>query len=109
MLGELFVKLAFSSEFEHEEDAFLVVEVTIQTENIRVPQILLYFNLTACLFLDLGLDDFGFIETFKSKDVLRFAFRADHIDPPKFAFSERSTNVKAGKVPFTCRARPVTA
>jgi hypothetical protein len=32
VLRELLVKLALASKFEHEEDALLVVEVTIETE-----------------------------------------------------------------------------
>ena len=70
-------------------------------------KILLDFDLAAGLFLDLGLDDFGFVETFESEDVFWFAFGADHVYTSKFAFPKGAADVKTGEVPFTGWTCPV--
>lgn len=51
-------------------------------------------NLPADLFLDFGLDDFGFVETLQSEDVLWSLLGADHVDPAKLALSKRAADVK---------------
>ena len=53
------IKLALASEFEHEKDALFVVEVTVEAEDIWMPEVLLDFNLAADLLLHSGLDDLG--------------------------------------------------
>lgn len=79
------------------------MKIPIQTEDIRVSKILLDLYLTTDLLLDAGLDDFGFVQTFKGKDVFGLALGADHVNATKLALTERSTDVKGRKIPFTGR------
>jgi len=94
MLGELLVELALAGELEHEKDAFLIMEVTVQSEYVGMPKVLLNFNFTSNLFLDARLDDFGFVQAFEGEDVLWLAFSADHVHAPEFSLSQRATDLE---------------
>lgn len=100
ILDELLIQLSLSCELEHEEDTLLVVEVAVEAENVWVTEVLLDLNLATNLLFDTGLNNFGFIETFESQDVARRAFRADHVDTAEFAFTERTTDIEVGEMPF---------
>jgi hypothetical protein len=119
LFGQLLVQLALARKLEHQEDTFCVVEISIQPKYVRVPrvqvscpgddlhtqthspQVLLDFNLTTDLLLDLALDDFRLVETLESNNVLRRAFCSDHVDPTEFSFTQGSTHVKVGQMPLT--------
>lgn len=94
MFAELFVELSLASEFKHKKYTFLVMEISIETENIWMAEVLLDFNFTSDLFLDFGLNDLRFVEGFQGKNVVRLALRADHIDATEFAFTKWSAHVE---------------
>lgn len=74
---ELLVELSFGRKFEHEEDTFTVVEITIKTQDIGVstaklvrvllqssqnaPQILLDFDFSSYLLFHATLNDLAFV------------------------------------------------
>jgi len=95
MFAELFVKLSLASEFKHKKYTFLVMEISIETENIWMAEVLLDFNFASDLLLDFGLNDLRFVESFQGKNVMRLALGAYHIDAAKFAFTEWSAHVEA--------------
>jgi len=97
---QLPVELSLSSELDHEEDAFLVVEVAIQPQDIRVAKVCLDFNFPADLLLDSGFDDFGLVEGLESDDVLGLGLGTDHVDSSEPALAERTTNVEVVQRPF---------
>ena len=66
-----------------------------------MPEVLLDFDLATDLLLHSGLDDLRLVETLEGEDVFWLDFRADHVNPTKFAFAERAADVKVGKVPFS--------
>ena len=103
-LCELLVKLALARKFEHEKDALFVVEVTVEAEDIWMPEVLLDFNLPTDLLLHSGLDDLRLVEAFESEDVFWLDLGADHVNSTKFAFAERAANVKVGEMPFSSGA-----
>ena len=100
VLGELLVELAFRGELEHEEDALLVVEVAVQPEHVRVPQVLLNLDLAPDLLLHLVLDDLRLVQALEREDVLGLDLRPHHVHPPKLALPQRTPNVKVGQPPF---------
>lgn len=100
MLGELLVQLALPRKLEHEEYPLLVVKVTVQTQDVRVSQVLLDLDLAPDLLLDARLHDLGFVETFERKDVLRLAFGPHHVHSSKLALAKWPANVKIGQTPF---------
>ena len=106
VFSQLFVKFTLASKLQHEENAFLVVKVTVKSKNMWVSQVLLDFNFSSDLFLDAGLDDFGFVEAFESEDVFWFGFGTDHVDSPEFTLAERSTDVEVGEMPLAGWAVP---
>jgi hypothetical protein len=65
-----------------------------------VSEILLDFDLAAGLFLDFGLDDFGFVKTLEGENIFGFGFGADHVYTAEFALSKGPANVKTREVPF---------
>ena len=102
-LVELLIQLALAGEFDHEENPLLVVEIAIQPENIRVPQVLLDLNLAADLFLDTLLHDFRLVQALEGQDVPWLALRAHHVDAPKPAFTKWPPNIEVIQVPLLCR------
>ena len=106
VLCELLVELALAGKFEHEKDALFVVEITVQAKDVRVSEVLLDFDFTTDLLLHSGLDDLGLVETFESEDIIWFDLGANHVDAAKFAFAQRSANIKVGKMPFSCGTSP---
>lgn len=100
VLAQLLVELAFARKLEHEKDPLLVVEVAVQSEHIRVSQVLLYLDLPPDLFLHPGLDDLGFVQRLEREDVSRFALGSDHVHSAEFTFSQRTAHVKLVQAPF---------
>ena len=107
ILRELLIHLTFSSELEHEEDAVLVVKVTVETKDVRVPEVLLNFDFASDLFLDPRFDNFLFVEAFEGKNIMGFDLRPNHIDVTEPAFSERTTDVEIVQMPVARWAFPV--
>ena len=105
VLCELLVKLALAGKFEHEKDALFVMEVTVEAEDVWVPEILLDFDLATDLLLYSGLDDLGLVETLEGENVVWLDLGANHINTAKLAFAQRATDVKVGEVPFARGAR----
>lgn len=101
VLHELFVHLTLASEFKHEEDAVLVVKITVETKDIGVPKVLLNLDFTTDLFLNPRFHNLLLVETLEGEDVVGFGLRPNHIDVPKPAFPQRTTYVKVIKVPVT--------
>jgi hypothetical protein len=101
MLAKLFVKFTFACKLKHQEDAFLVVEVPIKTEYIWVSQVLLNFDFAADLLLDIGMNNFRFVEGLESEDVPWFALCADHIDTTEFTLAEWTSHVEVMEAPFS--------
>lgn len=60
----MFVELAFAREFEDEEDAFRVVEVAVEAQDVWVCEVGLDLDLTPDLFLDFAILEFGFVQDF---------------------------------------------
>ena len=106
VLCELLVELALAGKFEHEKDALFVVEITVEAEDVRVSQVLLDFDLTTDLLFHSGLDDLGLVETLESEDIFWLNLGANHVDTAKFAFAQRSANVKVSKMPLSCGTSP---
>ena len=63
-------------------------------------KVLLDFYFSTDLLLDARLDDFGFVQALKRKDVVRLDFGADHVYTTELALPKRATNVKRGQGPF---------
>jgi len=99
ILHELLVHLTLSGEFKHEEDAVLVVEVAIETEDVGVPQVLLDLDFASDLFLDPRLYNFLLVETLEGKNIVWFDLCPNHVNVPKPAFTQRTTDVKIIQVP----------
>ena len=106
VLCELLVELALAGKFEHEKDALFVVEITVEAEDVRVPEVLLDFDFTTDLLLHSGLDDLRLVETLESEDIFWLDLGANHVDAAKFAFAQRPTNIKVGKMPLSCGTSP---
>ena len=106
VLCELLVELALAGKFEHEKDALFVVEIPVQTEDVRVSEVLLDFDFTTDLLFHSRLDDLRLVETFEGEDIFRLDLGANHVDATKFAFAQRPANVKVGKMPFSCGTSP---
>jgi hypothetical protein len=106
VLHELLVHLALASEFKHEKDAVLVVEVPVETKDVGVSKVLLDFDFASNLFLNSRFYDLLLVETLEGEDVMGFGLCPNHINVPEPAFSQRSTNVEIIKVPVTGRMLP---
>ncbi len=106
VLCELLVKLALAGKFEHEKDALFVMEVSVEAEDVWMPEVLLDFDLATDLLLYSGLHDLGFVEALEGEDVFWLDLGADHVDAAKFAFAQRTADIKVGKVPFSRGACP---
>lgn len=104
MFAQLFIKLAFAGELQHQEYTLLVMKVAVQSKDIWVSQILLDFDLAADLLLDSGFNDFRFVEAFESEDVFGFAFGSDHIDSAKLTLAEWAANIERVETPFASGA-----
>lgn len=87
MLHELLVKLALARELQHEEDTFLVMEVSVQSEDVWVSQVLLDLNLATNLLFDARLDNLGFVEALEADDVMRFRLGAHHVHMAELALA----------------------
>ena len=107
VLHELFVHLTLSGKFKHEEDAALVVEVTVETKDVGVPQVLLDLDFASDLFLNPRLYNLLLVETLEGKDIVGFDLCPNHVNVPKPAFTQRTTNVKVIQVPIAGRPFPV--
>ena len=105
VLCELLVKLALAGKFEHEKDALFVVEVTVEAEDVWMPEVLLDFDLTTDLLLDSRLDNLGLVETLEGEDVIWLDLGANHVNAAEFAFAQGAADVKVGEVPFSRGAR----
>ena len=101
VLHELLVHLTLAGKFKHEEDAVLVVEVAIETEDVGVSKVLLDFDFASDLFLNPRLDNLLLVKTLEGKDIVRFGLCPNHVNVPKPAFTQRTTNVKVIQVPIT--------
>lgn len=107
ILHELLVHLTLSSEFNHEEDAVLVVEIAVETKDVGVSQVLLDLDFASDLFLNPGLYNFLLVETLEGKDVVGLGLCPNHVDVPKPAFTQRTTDVKVIQVPIAGWPFPV--
>ena len=96
VLRELLVELTLAGKLEHEEDALLVVEVTVKAENMWVSEVLLDLDLATDLLLYSRLDDLGLVETLEGEDVLWLDLGANHVDTTEFTFSQRPADIKVG-------------
>ena len=105
VLCELLVKLALAGKFKHEKDALFVVEVTVEAEDVWMPEVLLDFDLTTDLLLDSRLDNLGLVETLEGEDVIWLDLGANHVNATEFAFAQGAADVKVGEVPFSRGAR----
>jgi hypothetical protein len=107
VLHELLVHLALTGEFEHEEDAVLVVEVAVETEDVGVPEVLLDLDFASDLFFDPGLYNLFLVEALEGEDVVGFDLCPNHVNVSESAFTERTANVKVIQVPVASRPVPV--
>lgn len=100
MLRELAIQLPLPRELQHQKDAFLIMEVSVQPQHVRMAQVLLDLDFPADLLFDARGDDLGFVEAFEGEDVVGGGFGAHHVDPTEFAFAQGPTDVEVGEVPF---------
>lgn len=87
-LGELLVQFSLRGKLKHQEDTLLVVEEAIESEDIRMAEVLLNFDLPTDLFLHLILDDLRLVLALESKDEARLDLRADHVHSSELALAE---------------------
>ena len=88
------VKLASPREFQHQEDPPLIMEVAMQPQDVRMPQIHLNLDLAPQLLFHLVLHEFVLVHAFERNDV-SFTWTAlgtDHVDSTKLAFAERAAH-----------------
>jgi len=107
VLHELLVHLTLSGEFKHEKDAVLVVEVAVETKDVGMSQVLLDLDFASDLFLNPRLYNFLLVETLEGKDIVGFDLCPNHVDVPKPAFTQRTTDVKVIQVPIAGWPFPV--
>ena len=107
ILHELLVHLTLAGEFKHEEDAVLVVEVAIETKDVGVSKVLLDLDFASDLFLNPGLYNLLLVETLEGKNIVRFDLCPNHVNVPKPAFTQRTTDVKVIQVPVAGWPFPV--
>jgi len=107
ILHELFVHLTLSSEFKHEEDAVLVMEVAIETKDVGVPKVLLDLDFASDLFLNPGLYNLLLVEALEGEDIVGFDLCPNHVNVPEPAFTQWTTNVKVIQVPIASWSFPV--
>ena len=100
VLGELLVHLTLSSEFKHEEDAVLVMEVAVETKDVGVSQVLLDLYFASDLLLNPRLYNLLLVETLEGKDIVGFDLCPNHVNVPKPAFTQRTTDIKIIEVPI---------
>ena len=86
-LCELLVELALAGKLEHQENTFLVVEVTVETQYIGVSKVLLDLDLATDLLLHAGLHDLRLVETLEGEDIFGLDFGANHVDPAEFTLA----------------------
>ena len=98
----MLIELTLAGEFENQEDALAVVEVTEKTENVGVGKIRLNLDLSADLFLDLSLLELDLVEYLERADEATRAFPRQ-VDSSELAFTERLSNLKHAEVELSRR------
>ena len=106
VLHKLLVHLALASKFKHEEDAILVVEVSVETKDVGMSKVLLDLDFASDLFLNPGLYNLLLVEAFEGEDIVGFDLGPNHVNVPESAFTQRATNVKVVQVPVAGRPLP---
>ena len=96
--SKVLVKLPFPSELEDEEDSLAVVEVTIESENVWVPQITVNLNLSPHLFLHFSLLQFALVEDLESADETRGSLLGQ-INSPKLSLAQGLSDLEHSQVP----------
>lgn len=106
VLAQLLVNFTHAGEFKHQEYSPFVVEVAVHSKHVWMTQVLLDLDLATDLLLASTISDFFLVETFESKDEMRFLFRPDHVYTTEFTLAKRSTDVEVTKIPFASGVGP---
>jgi hypothetical protein len=99
LFPEVFVQLTFTSKFEDQKDPLAVMEMTVQAQHIRMPQVALYLNLSPDLLLDASLLQFRFVENLERADETRRPLFSQ-VDSPKFPLAKGLSNLEHPKLQF---------
>ena len=97
--AKMFVEFSLGGELENQEDAFCVVEVTEQLQNVGMGEVGLNFNLSSDLLFNFSLLDLRLVKHFESADETRGALFGK-VNTTKLALSERLSNFKHAKMPL---------
>ena len=92
-------KLTTSCVFEDEVDSGVVVEVSVHSDDVWMPELGLDLNLTAELVLNGGFLELGLVENLETDDELRLLLPCK-VDASKLSGSEWSTNLEVVKAPL---------
>jgi hypothetical protein len=101
-LSKMFVQLSLPCELEDKEDSLAVVEVTVQTEDVRMAEVGLDFDLAAELLLDFTLLELGLVEDFQGTDKSGGSFFGE-VHSPELALSEGFADFEHTQVEFLRR------
>lgn len=92
-------ELTTSCVFENKVDSGVVVEVSVHSDDVGMPELGLDLNLTAELVLNGGFLELGLVENLETDDELGFLLPCK-VDASKLSGSEWSTNLEVVKAPL---------
>jgi len=84
---EMLIQLSLAGEFQDQEDAFGIVKVPVELEDVGMAQVGLDLDLTTDLFLyAAAVLELGFVQDFEGADEVGGAF-AGEVDTAEFALA----------------------
>mmetsp|Transcript_19211 Transcript_19211/g.42037 ORF Transcript_19211/g.42037 Transcript_19211/m.42037 type:complete len:275 (-) Transcript_19211:155-979(-) len=95
---QLLIKLPTGSVLQDKVDAVLVVEITVETQDVRVPEVRLDLNLATQLMLDVTLLQLGLEKNLESHDVLALLLTSE-VNVAELPPSQRLAYVKVHEAP----------
>ena len=83
------------------------MEVAVETKDVGVSKVLLDLDFASNLFLNPGLHNLLLVEALEGEDIVGFDLCPNHVNVPKSAFTQRTTDVKVIQVPVASWSVPV--
>lgn len=97
LLAKVFVQLTTASELEDQENSLAVMEVTVQSQDIRVSQVTLDLDLASDLLLNTALLQLRLVQHLERADEAGGPFFGQ-VHTTKFALSKRLSNLEHSQV-----------
>lgn len=87
LLTQVFIQFTLAGKFQDQKDAFRVMEVSKEAQDIGMREMRLDFYFSADLLFDFALLEFGFVKHFEGADEAG-GFLFGEVDAAKFSFAE---------------------